>query len=318
MRIKLWGVRGSIPTPLSSDTIKKKIKKALTLASPGDISSEESIDKYLNSLPHSVTGSYGGNTTCFEVRTDSGELFIIDCGTGIKGLGMELAKGDFGKGLGNANILLTHTHWDHVQGIPFFLPFFIEGNKFNIYSPYEDCKERIEYQQVFTHFPVNLDYMLATKEFITLEKESEFYLNDIKIANKRMRHPGGAFGFRIEEKGKSFIYTSDCEFNVDEMNDIDTYKSFFQDADVVVFDAQYTFNEFIDKIDWGHSPASVAIDIASIFNIKRLILFHHDPDYSDEKLDEVLSNSKTYMSINTRKSGSLKLEIAKEGMVIEL
>ncbi|MBN2038830.1 MAG: MBL fold metallo-hydrolase [Spirochaetes bacterium] len=318
MRIKLWGVRGSIPTPLSTEIIKKKLKKALTLASPGDISSEESIDRFINSLPYSVTGSYGGNTTCFEVRTDSGELFIIDCGTGIKALGMELAKGDFGKGLGNGNVLLTHTHWDHIQGIPFFLPFFIEGNKFNIYSPFNDLKERIEYQQVFTHFPVNLDYMLATKEFITLEKESEFYLNDIKIMNKRMRHPGGAFGYRIEENGKTFIYTSDCEFNVDEMNDIDTYKNFFQDADVVVFDAQYTFNEFIDKIDWGHSPASIAIDIASRFNVKRLILFHHDPDYSDEKLDEVLSNSKTYMSINTRKSGSLQLDIAREGMVIDL
>ena len=121
MRIKLWGVRGSIPTPLSSDIIKKKIKKALTLASPGDISSEESIEKYLDSLPYSIKGSYGGNTTCFELRTDSGELFIIDCGTGIKGLGMDLVKGDFGKGIGFANILLTHTHWDHVQGIPFFL-----------------------------------------------------------------------------------------------------------------------------------------------------------------------------------------------------
>ncbi len=318
MKIKIWGVRGSIPTPLSSDSIRKKIKMALSLASPADISSEESVERFIESLPFSVRGTYGGNTTTFEVVTDSGELFIIDCGTGIKSLGMELVKGDFGKGSGFANILLTHTHWDHVQGIPFFLPFFIKGNKFNIYSPYNDCKERIEYQQVFTHFPVNLDYMLATKEFITLEKESEFYLNNVKIVNKRMRHPGGAFGYRIEENGKTFIYTSDCEFNIDEMLDIDTYKNFFNNADVVVFDTQYTFDEFINKIDWGHSPASIAIDIASRFNVKRLILFHHDPDYNDEKLDEVLSNAKAYMGINIKKSGSLQLDIAREGMVIEL
>jgi phosphoribosyl 1,2-cyclic phosphodiesterase len=318
MRIKLWGVRGSIPTPLSNEIISGKIKKALMHASPADIVSDESIDKFISTLPLSIRGTYGGNTTTFEVRTESGELFIIDCGTGIKGLGMELMKGDFAKGNGFANILITHTHWDHVQGIPFFGPFFIKGNRFNIYSPYNDCKERIEYQQVFTHFPINLDYMLATKEFFTLEKESEFHLNNIKILNKRMRHPGGAFGYRIEENGKSFIYTSDCEFNIDEMNDIETYKDFFSNADVVVFDTQYTFNEFIDKIDWGHSSATVAIDIAAKFNVKKLILFHHDPDYNDEKIDEVLSNAKTYLNINAKNSGNLQLEIAREGMVIDL
>jgi phosphoribosyl 1,2-cyclic phosphodiesterase len=318
MKIKFWGVRGSIPTPLKSETIREKLKKALTLASPADISSEESIDRFINSLPFSVKGTYGGNTTCIEVRTDSDELFLIDCGSGIKKLGMDLLREEFGKGMGHANVFLTHTHWDHIQGIPFFVPFFIKGNKFNFYSPFEDCRERIEYQQVFTHFPVNLDYMQATMEFNTLKKESEFNLNDIKIVNKRMRHPGGAFGYKIIENGKSFIYTSDCEFNIDEMYNIDTYKDFFYRADVVVFDTQYTFDEFINKVDWGHSPASVAIDIASKFEVGKLILFHHDPDYSDEKLDEVISNTKAYMGINVKGRSSLQVEIAYEGMEIVL
>ncbi len=318
MKIKFWGVRGSIPTPLTGTSVREKVKKALMLASPRDISSEESIDKYIDTLPFSIKGTYGGNTTSLELRTESGELFIIDCGSGIKKLGMELLKEDFGKGMGFANILLTHTHWDHIQGIPFFVPFFIEGNRFNIYSPFDDCRERIEYQQVFTHFPINLDYMLATKEFITLEKESVLNLNDIVIINKKMRHPGAAFGYKIVENGKSFIYTSDCEFNIDEMYDIDSYKDFFYEADVVVFDTQYTFDEFINKIDWGHTPASIAIDIASKFNVKRLILFHHDPDYDDEKLDNVLSNSKAYMNINLKGRSSLQIDIAHEGMEIVL
>jgi phosphoribosyl 1,2-cyclic phosphodiesterase len=318
MKIKLWGVRGSIPTPLSSDGVRKKIKKALTLASPADIASDESVERFIDSLPPSARGTYGGNTTSLELVTDSGELFIIDCGSGLKGLGMELAKGDFGRGSGSANILLTHTHWDHIQGIPFFIPFFIKGNTFKIYSPFGDCRERIEYQQVFTHFPVNLDYMLATKEFITLEKDSELLLKNVRIANKGMRHPGGAFGYRIEENDRSFIYTSDCEFNMEEMHDIDLYFDFFSNADVVVFDTQYTFDEFFNKIDWGHTPASIAIDIAARFNVKRLILFHHDPDYNDEKLDEVLANAKDYMGINMREGGSPQLDIAYEGMVIEL
>ena len=133
-----------------------------------------------------------------------------------------------------------------------------------------------------------------------------------------MRHPGGAFGYRIEENGKSFVYTSDCEFNIDEIDRINAYHDFFNNADVVVFDTQYTFEEYVDKIDWGHSPASIAIDIASQFNVDRLILFHHDPDYDDEKLDHVLSSAKAYMEVNLKKRGKLRVDIAYEGMEIEL
>ncbi|HPI15930.1 MAG TPA: MBL fold metallo-hydrolase [Spirochaetota bacterium] len=265
-----------------------------------------------------MRGTYGGNTTCLEVRTADDDLFIIDCGTGIRHLSTELMKGEFGRGQGVASILLTHTHWDHIQGIPFFVPFFVKGNRFHIYSPFSDIKKRVEYQQVFTHFPVNLDSMLATKEFFVIEKEAPFHLNGITILNKRMRHPGGAFGYRLEEDGRSFIFTSDCEFNIDEIDQIDSYRDFFWNADVVVFDTQYTFEEAIDKIDWGHSSASIAIDIALRFNVKRLLLFHHEPTYSDEKLESVLSNARTYLGMNARGRALLDIEIAREGVVIEL
>lgn len=320
MRITLWGVRGSIPTPFSHTMVSEKIKKAMSLATQKDISSEESIDRFIDSLPFSVKGTYGGNTTCLEVRSKDGEIIIVDGGTGLKNLGASLMREDFGRGEGVATMVFTHTHWDHIQGIPFFVPFYIKGNRFNIYSPFSDIKERIEYQQVFSHFPVNLDYMFATKEFFVLEKESELNLNDMKIINKRMRHPGGCFGFRFEESGKSFVFTSDCEFNIDEMDYIDTYRDFLTNADVAVFDAQYTFEDsVINKVDWGHSSAAIAIDIAVRFNIKKLILWHHDPDHNDEKLDAVLSNAMTYLSMDKKKRDyDLQIEVAFDGMVIDL
>ncbi|MBP6290931.1 MAG: MBL fold metallo-hydrolase, partial [Spirochaetes bacterium] len=111
MKVKFWGVRGSIPTPLNSDVIRDKIKQALQLASPKDISNEESIDTFLDTLPISIVGTYGGNTTTLEVRTSTDDLIIVDCGTGIKQLGHELLKTEFGNGKGFATILLTHTHW---------------------------------------------------------------------------------------------------------------------------------------------------------------------------------------------------------------
>ncbi len=314
MKIKLYGVRGSIPTPLSNSHIEDKIRKALSLATPGDISSEESIDLFIKKLPDSLKGTYGGNTTCLLVTSDSDEMIIIDAGSGLKSLSRELMKTEFAKGQGFANFLLTHTHWDHIQGIPFFVPFYIKGNRFNIYSPMEKILERIKYQQPDTHFPVNFDYFSATKNVYQLEPEQDFYLNDMKIINKKMPHPGGAFGYRFEENGRTFVYTSDCEFNIDAIDSIDSYRDFFLNADVAVFDTQYTFEESLNKIDYGHSSASIAIDIAGKFGVKKLVLFHHEPDYSDEKLDAVLSNARIYLDMNKRKVGDLIVEIAYEGM----
>ncbi len=318
MKIKLWGVRGSIPTPITGDLIEKKIRRALTLAKPGDITSHEAIDEFITSLPFSIKSTFGGNTTSMEVISESGEIVIIDLGSGAKNLGKDLMGRGFGEGKGVGTVLFTHTHWDHVQGIPFFLPFYIEGNRFNIYSPYDDLKERLDHQHSYAHFPISLDYMKAEKEFFLIPKEDELFLNDLRVLNKMMPHPGMAYGYRIEENGKSFVYTSDCEFNVHQIDNIQKYRDFFLDADVVVFDTMYTFEESIHKMEFGHSSASIAIDIAGMFNVKRLILFHHEPDYNDEKLENVLANAKTYLTMNPNRPKDLIIDIAYEGMEINL
>jgi len=314
MKVKLWGVRGSHPTPLDSAVIENKIISALTLARPGDISSEESVKEFVSKLPVSVKGTYGGNTTCIEVRTSSGELIIIDCGTGIINLGSELMKEGFAAGKGAANIILTHTHWDHIQGIPFFTPLYIKGNRFNFYSPLEDIKGRVEYQQAESHFPITLGNMAASKRFFSVNYDEVFYVNDVKIFTKSMPHQGGAYGVRIEDGESVFVYTSDCEFSINEIDLIHSFTELFKNADLLLFDAQYTFQESItDKISWGHSSASIAIDIAAMNKVKELVLFHHDPDYDDDKLDSVLSNALTYVSVNKKASDDLKLGLAREG-----
>jgi len=319
MKIKLWGVRGSYPTPLNTETIEEKIVKALTIARPGDISSEESVRSFVQSLPLSIRGTYGGNTACIEVRTSTGELIIIDCGSGLVNLGKEMMKEDFGKGRGAASIFITHTHWDHIHGIPFFTPMYIKGNRFNFYSPITDLKDRIDYQQVDTHFPITFDSMQASKRFFAIKQDEVFYINDVKIYSKRMPHPGGAFGIRIEDDGKVFVFTSDCEFGINEIDEIHTYDNFFNNADVLVFDAQYTFHESLtDKITWGHSSASIAIDIAAKYGVKNLILFHHDPNYNDEKLNSVISNARSYINANKKVGETLKLDLAYEGMEFDL
>jgi phosphoribosyl 1,2-cyclic phosphodiesterase len=318
MRITLWGVRGSLPTPISSDIIEQKIKKALGLAKPGDLATPAALEGFVSALPLSVKGTYGGNSTCIEVRGDSGEIIIIDCGSGLKALGRKMMSQGFARGDSSASILLSHTHWDHIQGIPFFLPFYIRGNRFSIYSPFPDIKARLDHQQVFTHFPVTLDQMEATKEFFFFSPESELYLGDTRILCKRMPHPGGAYGYRVEENGRVVVFTSDCEFNIDEVEHIDDYEEFFFGADVLIFDAQYTFKESIDKFDYGHSSASIAIDIAGRFKCRRLVLFHHEPEYDDEMLDDLLINARTYMAMKSNRIHDLEIDIAREGMEIQL
>jgi len=318
MKIKFWGVRGSIPSPLTGTDVENKIRKTLALARAGDISSAEAIDHFITTLPFSLKSTYGGNTTCIQVTTSGGDHIILDCGSGLHNLGRELLKGDFSKGKGMASIILSHTHWDHIQGIPFFAPLYFEGNRFNFYSPYSDLKERFELQHTPTHFPIMFDYMPATKEFFTISYDEEFYINDTRIFVKKMPHPGSSIAIRIDDRGKSFVFTSDCEFNVDSVEGIDSYALLFRDADVVCFDTQYTFEESINKLDWGHSSTTIAIDIASMFNAKKLLMFHHDPDYNDEKLENVLANAKTYQRLNRRRSGQLDINIASEGMEITL
>jgi len=318
MEIKIWGARGSIPTPISSEKIEKKIKMALSYAKLGDISSEKAINSFVDKLPLSVKGTYGGNTTSVQVKTFTGEHILIDCGSGVKFLGDSLMADDFGKGKGVADILITHTHWDHVQGIPFFVPFYIKGNVFNIYSPLSDLKERLEYQQVFTHFPISFDSLQATRNYYNVEIDEEFFINETKVYCKKMPHPGGAYGYRIEDENSIAVFTSDCEFNIDSIESIDEYHDFFIDADVVFFDTQYTFQESIEKYDWGHSSASIAIDIVSKFNVKKIVLFHHDPSYDDSKLDSMLENAKLYISMSKKRCKDLEVEIAFEGMVINL
>ncbi len=319
MKVKLWGVRGSYPTTLSTETIEEKIVKALTLARPGDISSEESLKAFVETLPLSIKGTYGGNTTCIEVRTSSGELIIIDCGSRLINLGKTLMNEEFGSGKGAASVFLTHTHWDHIQGIPFFSPLYVKGNRFNFYSPVDDLEGRINYQQAGTHFPISFNNMLSSKRFFQVKPDEFFYVNDIKIFVKTMPHPGGAYAVRIEDGDSVFVYTSDCEFSINEIELIDSYESLFKDADVLVFDAQYTFQEsLIEKISWGHSSASIAIDIARMYNVKNLVLFHHDPNYDDQKLDSVLSNAVTYLNMNKKGEHDVALSLAREGSVFDI
>ena len=315
MKVKFWGVRGSIPSPLRGHTIRDKVKRILTLASPADILDEVSVERFLKSLPFSLTQTYGGNTTCLEVRSKNNDLIIIDAGTGLRELGNRLLAENYGKGQGEAHFLFTHSHWDHIQGFPFFVPIYIQGNTFHIHAISDNIDKRLMYQHDFDHFPVSFDGLNATKIFHQHQEDETWQLYGIKISTHSMRHPGGSWSYRLEEDGKVLIFGSDAEFRAEEMENLDATLDYFREADILIFDTQYTFEEQLQKIDWGHSSASIATDIAMKAGVKHLVLFHHDPSYSDEKLDEVHMRAIRYKEMmDANDESQLQIHIAYEGL----
>ncbi len=305
MKIRFWGVRGSIPCP----------------------------------GPHTV--KYGGNTPCIELRFPAldNRQIIIDAGSGIRDLGNHMMANDFPKGPIDTTVFLSHTHWDHIMGFPFFTPIYIPTTKLKVYGPvtYEgDTLETIVGGQLtYRYFPVRNAELAAAIEYIDL-KEGTFDLGDgISLTTKYLNHPILCLGFRFEFNGKVFCTAYDTEpfrniFCTDpddpsfdeamasegelvaqEQNGL--LENFFAGADLLVHDTQYTDEEYVtSKLGWGHSSFEHAIAAAERGGVKKLALFHHEPVRNDEQMD--------LCAAKYCKSGSTGTEVffAREGMEIEL
>ncbi len=313
MKIKFWGTRGSIPTPISPAAIEDKIRQALRGANGLDLSTDEAIERYLKGLPPSVRSTVGGNTPCVEVRAGD-QLLILDAGSGLRVMGNELLKSKFGKGQGQADILITHRHWDHIQGMPFFVPGFIPGNRFTFHSPHVDLKAAFDGQMVETYFPVGFDSLRSTIEFRQIPAEAWTQIGDIRVYPLKMSHPGESYGYRIEHGGKSLVYATDSEYKRMDPDCTQSYVDFFKGVDLLIFDAQYTLNDVLDKVDWGHSTPMMGAEFAYRAGVKKLALFHHDPTSDDQAVFGGLKQAETYLA---KRGSDCPVIVACEGMEIE-
>lgn len=317
MYVKFWGTRGSIPTPLSSAEIEQKIRQALTGAAGLDLADEAVLNRYLERLPVTVKKTTGGNTMCLEVRSGD-QLLIIDAGSGIRLLGQELMSRGFDNGHQQADMLMTHTHWDHIQGFPFFRPAFIPNNRFSIYSPFADLSERLVQQQNPTFFPVPVSYMSATLEFNEIGENEWHQIGNFRVYPLRLSHPGVTYGYRIEDGQSCLVVATDSEYKRVDRASTERYVEFFREADLLIFDAQYSLTEALDKLDWGHSTAMMGAELAHRADVKRLALFHHDPFSTDEQIWGSREQAEAYLM--HRHSGPTPCEVlvACDGLSLDI
>jgi phosphoribosyl 1,2-cyclic phosphodiesterase len=312
MDVKFWGVRGSIPTPILPEAIEDKIRRALCGAVGLDLADEAAIERYIQRLPTAVHRTVGGNTSCVAVRAGS-QLLILDAGAGLRVLAYDLMKTEFGQGQGAADILISHTHWDHIQGWPFFTPAFILGNRLTFSSPHSDLEAVFAGQQDETYFPAPLDYMSADLHFNRIPAEAWTRLGDVCVYPLKMSHPGENYGYRIEHNDQILVYATDSEYKHMSSDSTQAYVDFFRDADLLIFDAQYTLNDALDKADWGHSSPLMGAEFAHRAGVKRLALFHHDPLADDYAIYSGLRQVEAYLS---RRGSQCQALVAREGLEV--
>jgi phosphoribosyl 1,2-cyclic phosphodiesterase len=242
MEIRFWGVRGSI-------------------ASPGP-----------------ETANVGGNTSCVEVMCNS-QRIVLDAGTGLRALGNALVATREPQAL---SLLLSHFHWDHIQGLPFFVPAYMPQTKLTIVGASDgrhSLRDKLSRQMTEPHFPVQLDDLSAQLTYREARPMQAFDLGEVRVKVARLNHPGGVFAYRLEHEGSSIVYATDTEHYacVDP-----ALKTLAQGADVLIYDAQYTEEEYQSKVGWGHSTYVAGAEVAKAAGVKRLVLFHHDPMRTDE------------------------------------
>lgn len=318
MQVKLWGVRGSLAAPLDPVDYRSRLRSSIEHAlsmwrrDPG-----VSADDVIAGMPEHIRDIIGGDTTCVELRSGDEQL-IFDMGTGARRLGYDMMS----RGMsGPIHILMTHTHWDHIQGWPFFVPAYIPSNHVHLYSCFANCEDRFVRQQQFDFFPMAFDEMGSKREFHLFKQGDSFDIGAFRIRTAALIHPGQSTAYRIERDGRSFIFATDTEFFGPGLAAIIAERRvFFQDADVLVIDAQYSVKEAEQKVGWGHTAMTIAVECAIAWNVKRLVLTHHEPAHDDATILEMFAVARKFLEshADAARSHGLQLILARQGETIEV
>jgi len=324
IKVKLWGIRGSLPAPLPPSYLEKKVESLLRRYEQQRAQSNLSIDDFLRSLSAAEKGGFGGHTSCIEVASVKTRL-IIDGGSGLRRLGDRMMLEPAGLGRAQIHILMTHFHWDHLIGLPFFTPVFVPGNEIHFYAVQKDLEENI--RRIFSkpNFPVSYEQLPAKMFFHHLEPRKARQFEDIIVTPYQLDHPDPCWGYKFEHNGKVFSHCVDSECTRVTAEQLGADLPLYQNVDLMTFDAQYTFLEAAERVNWGHASGPVGIDLALRERVKKVLFIHHDPAASDEKITQAELQTREYfeaaiqqLKAQGAKPHDLDWEFAREEMEISL
>ena len=318
MKIRFWGTRGSIPVSMTTADIRTKLVAALQGSRDRRLDNRADIEAYIDGLGFDVAGTYGGHSSCVQIDTGGEEHVILDMGSGARPFGQHLVER---LGPGNPqtyHVFMSHLHWDHIMGFPFFTPTYIPGNRIIVHACHEDVEYAFRRQQRGPSFPVDFNQLAATISFDVLQPDTTYTIAGMTVRAKRQRHTGDSYGWRFEKDGQCVVYSTDSEHRVEDDAERVSFVRFFGHADAVIFDAMYSLADAVSvKADWGHSSNIVGVELCQLARARRLIMVHHEPAYDDAHLQQVLEETRRFEKI-TRTGHEVDVLSAWDGMELTL
>jgi phosphoribosyl 1,2-cyclic phosphodiesterase len=319
MVVRFWGTRGSIPVALTSVAVQDKLVAALMGAAGRAFETPAQARAFvLKELDWDVSHTFGGNSSCVQIDAGGDEYVLCDLGSGARVFGHHvLATHGWAKG-NTFHVLMSHLHWDHIMGFPFFMPAYLPGNRVRIYGGHAELEEAFRRQNRAPSFPVDFSRMGASIEFVQLEPGRDYEIAGLTVRAKRQQHSGDSYGYRVAKDGKVLVYSTDSEHKQDDQAEVRGFADFFRDADLVIFDAMYSLADAISvKEDWGHSSNVVGVELCQMACAKHMCLFHHEPMSDDARLLAVLRETRRFEEI-TRGDHRLEISASYDGLEIAL
>jgi phosphoribosyl 1,2-cyclic phosphodiesterase len=319
VRVKFWGTRGSIPVAFDSASLKERIARALVAASGRKLQTLEQARAWIErDLDFALGHTFGGDSPCVQLDAGAPEYMLCDLGTGARVFGARVLARHGAEKPQVFHVFMSHLHWDHIMGFPFFAPAYLPGNRIVIYGCHAELEQAFRRQHAAPSFPVAFEELSARIEFVTLAPDRGQDVAGWRVTPRRQNHSGDSFGYRFARDGRSVVYSTDSEYKLDDAGDTQATVAFLRDADLVIFDAMYSLADSVSvKEDWGHSSNVVGVELCQLAGAKHLVLFHHEPANDDEKIASVWRETLRFEEI-TRSGAPLRVSAAYDGMEIEL
>ena len=315
--VRVWGTRGSLPAPMGLAELRHKLASALLAGCGEQLDTWEKARDFAATLPFHVGGTFGGNTACIELDAGAERFLLLDMGSGARQAGHEALRRLAGKP-GEFHVLMSHLHWDHIMGFPFFGPAYVPGMRVIIHGCHRELEAAFRRQQDAPSFPVRFEQLGATISFDVLEPDRAVEIAGYRVTPRLQEHGGDSYGYRLERGGRSVVYSTDAEHKPEDDADRARFVELFKGADLVIFDAMYSLAESVSlREDWGHSSNVVGVELCQRAGARRLALFHHEPVNDDGAIERLCLEAQRLEEI-TRKRGRLEVLAAYDGLQLRV